>query len=344
MARVMNFAVELAETGRLPDAVVRLGIRHLIGRRLREENARAAERYAELLEELRASPIALAPDVANEQHYEVPPAFFRLTLGPRLKYSACYWGEGVRTLADAETAMLELTLTRAGIEDGMRVLDLGCGWGAFTLFAAARLPRSEFLAVSNSRAQQAHIAEQAQALGLANVKTHRADVNSLALDGGFDRVVCVEMFEHVRNHAALLERISRWLAPAGRLFVHIFCHQRLMYPFETSGDGDWMGRSFFTGGLMPARDTLHNFQDHLAIRRTWQLSGAHYRRTARAWLANLDAHRHAAADALGADGDSRLLGRWRLFFMACEELFGWNGGREWLVCHYLFEQRRHPRE
>lgn len=336
----MNFAVELAEAGRLPDPVVRLGIRHLIRQRLREENAHAAERYADLLEGLRGAPIALATDVANEQHYEVPPAFFRLTLGPRLKYSACYWGEGVRTLAEAETAMLELTLARVGIEDGMRVLDLGCGWGAFTLFAAARLPRCEFLAVSNSRDQQAHIDEQAHRLGLANVHTHRADVNALALEGGFDRVVCVEMFEHVRNHAALLERLSRWLAPAGRLFVHIFCHQKLMYAFETTGDGDWMGRNFFTGGLMPARDTLLNFQEHLAVRRTWQLSGEHYRRTARAWLANLDANRDAAAYALGADGDPRVLGRWRLFFMACEELFGWNGGHEWLVCHYLFEQRK----
>ena len=341
MAGGMNFAVEWAEAGRLPDAVVRLGIRHLIRRRLRQENARAAERYGEVLEELRSAPIAVAADLANEQHYEVPPAFFRLTLGPRLKYSACHWGEGVRTLAEAETAMLELTLARTGIEDGMRVLDLGCGWGAFTLFAAARLPRCEFLAVSNSRAQEAHIAAAARRLGLANVHTQRADVNFLALDGGFDRIVCVEMFEHVRNHAALLARIARWLAPAGRLFVHIFCHQRLMYPFETTGEGDWMGRNFFTGGLMPAQDTLQNFQDDLAVRRTWQLSGEHYRRTARAWLANLDANREAAAQALGAAGDPRVLGRWRLFFMACEELFGWNGGREWLVCHYLFEHRSH---
>lgn len=337
----MNFAVDLAETGRLPDAVVRLGIRHLIRQRLREENAHASERYRKLVEELRSAPIAVDADAANEQHYEVPPAFFRLTLGPRLKYSACYWGEGAQTLAEAETAMLELTLSRAGIEDGMRVVDLGCGWGAFTLFAAARLPRSEFLAVSNSRAQQSYIAEQARVLGLANVHTHRADVNSLDLEGEFDRVVCVEMFEHVRNHAALLKRISGWLAPAGRLFVHVFCHHRLMYPFETAGDGNWMGRNFFTGGLMPAKDTLQNFQDDLAIRRTWQISGEHYRRTARAWLANLDAHRHAVADALGSDGDPRMLGRWRLFFMACEELFGWNEGREWHLCHYLFEQRAH---
>ena len=335
----MSFAVDLAEAGRLPDAVVRLGIRRLIRQRLRDENAHAAERYRDLLEELRRAPIALAADVANEQHYEVPPAFFRLTLGPRLKYSACYWDEGVGTLAGAETAMLELTLARAGIEDGMRVVDLGCGWGAFTLFAAPRLPRAQFLAVSNSRAQQSHIAERARALGLDNVQTHRADVNTLKLDGRYDRVVSVEMFEHVRNHAVLLERISRWLTPTGRLFVHVFCHQRLMYPFESAGAGNWMGRNFFTGGLMPAKDTLLHFQDHLMVRRTWQISGDHYRRTARAWLDNLDAHRHAAADALDAAGDPRVLGRWRLFFMACEELFGWNGGNEWLVCHYLFEPR-----
>lgn len=335
----MRSAIKLAEARFVPDVLIRMGIRHLIRQRLRQENARAGERYATLLRELRASPIATAADAANEQHYEVPVDFFARVLGPRLKYSACHWDIGIRTLAEAETAMLDLAIRRAGIEDGMRVLDLGCGWGSFTLYAAERFPRCRFLAVSNSASQQSFIAERVRAIGLDNVESRRADVNSANLDGPFDRVLSIEMFEHVRNYAVLLSRIAEWLTPAGQLFVHIFCHRRLMYPFETRGSGNWMGRHFFTGGLMPARDTLFHFQEHLAIRRSWQLSGDHYRRTARAWLDNLDADHAGAAAALGADADRVAVQRWRLFFMACEELFGWNGGREWLVGHFLFEKR-----
>lgn len=332
-------AIVLAERGLVPDALIRVGVRRLIRQRLRQENARAEERYATLLRQLRNSPVAPAADVANEQHYEVPVDFFRQVLGPKLKYSACYWGGGVRTLAEAETAMLDIAIERAGIEDGMRVLDLGCGWGSLALYAAARFPRCRFLAVSNSAAQQSFIAERARALGLGNVENRKADVNAADLAGPFDRVVSVEMFEHVRNYAVLLSRVADWLAPDGQLFVHIFCHRRLMYPFETEGSGNWMGRRFFTGGLMPAKDTLCNFQEHLAVRRSWEISGEHYRRTARAWLDNLDADRGAATAALGAHEDRAALQRWRLFFMACEELFGWNGGREWLVGHYLFDKR-----
>ena len=336
---VVRSAIGLAETGLVPDALVRAGIRHLIRHRLRRENARADEQRAILLRELRSAPIATATDTANEQHYEVPVEFFARVLGPRLKYSACYWDGGVRTLAEAETAMLDLAVRRAGIEDGMRVLDLGCGWGSFTLYAAERFPRCRFLAVSNSASQQSFISRRARALGLRNVDNRKVDVNSARLDGPFDRTVSIEMFEHVRNHAALLARIAEWLDPAGRLFVHIFCHRRLMYPFETREAGDWMARHFFTGGLMPARDTLRHFQEHLAIRRSWEVSGEHYRRTARAWLDNLDADRASASAALGAGTDPVALQRWRLFFMACEELFGWNGGREWHVAHYLFDKR-----
>ena len=337
--RAVRSAIGLAEAGLVPDVLVRAGIRRLIRQRLRRENARAGERRATLLRELRTGPVATAADAANEQHYEVPVDFFRLVLGPKLKYSACYWEGGVRTLAEAETAMLDLVVRRAGIEDGMRVLDLGCGWGSLALHAAERFPRCRFLAVSNSGAQQSFIARRARELGLGNVENRKADVNSARLDGPFDRVLSIEMFEHVRNHAELLARIARWLAPGGQLFVHMFCHRRLMYPFEARGSGDWMARHFFTGGLMPARDTLCNFRDHLAVRRSWEISGEHYRRTARAWLDNLDADRAAAAAALGAGADRVALQRWRLFFMACEELFGWNGGREWHVAHYLLGRR-----
>ena len=340
--RTVSFATDLAESGLLPDALVRAGIRQFLRQRLREERADAAERYRKLLGELRESPIALASDEANAQHYDVPVEFFRLVLGPRLKYSACYWPEGTRTLADAETAMLELVLARAGIADGMNVLDLGAGWGALTLFAAERFPRAHFLTVSSSEAQQRFVAERARALGLGNVETCQADVNTLNLERRFQRVVSVEMFEHVRNYGALLRRIAGWLEPGGRLFVHIFCHRHLMYPFETEGAGNWMGRHFFTGGLMPARDTLLNFQDHVTCRNQWEISGEHYRRTARAWLDSLDGNRDAAAAILANGGGRRAVQRWRMFFMACEELFGWRDGREWMVCHYLFDRVGSP--
>ena len=342
----MKAWLEIAERGLAPDAAMRLGARRLIAERLREEHRddpeRASRRYRAVLKGLRAGPVALETTAANVQHYEVPAEFFRLVLGPRLKYSAAHWPPGVGTLADAETAMLELYGHRARLEDGMEILDLGCGWGAFALWVAGRHPRSRVLAVSNSRSQQAFIDARARALGLANVRTRTADINDLRLDERFERVVSIEMFEHVRNHETLLARIADWLAPGGKLFVHIFCHRHLMYPFSAEGDANWLGRHFFTGGLMPARDTLLHFQDRLRIEARWELSGAHYRRTARAWLDNLDAHRRAAAVALGR-GDpragARAVRRWRMFFIACEELFGWGGGGEWLVAHYRFGRR-----
>ena len=340
-------ALDLAERGLLPDPLIRFGTRRLIAGRLRHEYSkeveRASERYAAVLGELRQSPVALETDAANRQHYEVPDEFFRLVLGPRLKYSACFWPPGVRTLAEAESAMLELYARRAGLRDGTRILDLGCGWGSFTLWAAARYPNATILAVSNSSTQKTAIESRARALGLGNVEVRTIDVNELQLKERFDSVVSIEMFEHVRNYSTLLERIAGWLTPGGTLFVHIFCHRCLMYPFEAEGDGNWLARHFFTGGLMPARDTLLYFQDALRIERRWELSGEHYRKTARAWLENLDANRAAAVRVLGGDADApaarRAVQRWRMFFIACEELFGWRGGGEWLVAHYRFGRR-----
>lgn len=343
----MNALLELAERGLLPDPLVRLGARRLIGARLRQEHRddveRSSRRCRALLEELRKSPVALHTASANRQHYEVPDEFFRLVLGPRLKYSACYWPPGVRSLAEAEVAMLELYARRAGLMDGMRILDLGCGWGSFTLWAAARYPNASIVAVSNSHSQRRVIEARARDFGLDNIGVRTADVNELQLVERFDSVVSIEMFEHIRNYSTLLERIAGWLAPAGRLFVHIFCHRHLMYPFATEGDGNWLGRHFFTGGLMPARDTLLHFQDGLRIEGRWELSGQHYSKTARAWLKNLDKHPDAAIRALGGDADAaaarRAVQRWRMFFIACEELFGWRGGAEWHIAHYLFGQR-----
>ncbi|MYF49174.1 MAG: class I SAM-dependent methyltransferase [Gammaproteobacteria bacterium] len=343
----MKALLDLAERGLVPDPLIRFGARRLLGERLRQEHSkdveRASERYAALLDELRVSPVALQTAAANRQHYEVPEAFFRLVLGPRLKYSACYWPEGAQTLADAESAMLELYAQRAELEDGMRILDLGCGWGSFTLWAAARYPNASVLAVSNSTSQGAAIKARARTLGLGNVRVRTADVNSLRIEERFDRVVSIEMFEHVRNYAMLMERIAEWLAPTGELFVHVFCHRHLMYPFETEGEGNWLGRNFFSGGLMPARDTLLHFQESMRIKRRWELSGEHYRKTARAWLENLDSNLEAAIDALAGRGDAfaarRAVQRWRMFFIACEELFGWRRGTEWLVAHYRFGRR-----
>jgi cyclopropane-fatty-acyl-phospholipid synthase len=334
--------IDLAERGLVPDAAIRVAIRRLLRTRLSAERAGGpdaqSERFMALIEELSRSRIAIETDAANEQHYEVPAAFYRQVLGRHLKYSSAFWPQGVSGLDDAEAEMLALTAERAGLADGQRILELGCGWGSLTLWMAEQFPRAEITAVSNSASQRKWILARAGERGLANVDVLTRDVNELKLEPGFDRVVSVEMFEHVRNYRDLMQRIAGWLKPGGWLFVHVFCHRTLMYPFETEGAGNWMGRHFFTGGLMPASDTLLWFQDALAIRHRWLIDGRHYARTARAWLDNLDRNRDAVAASL--DGQPReQLQRWRMFFMACEELFAFRGGREWMVAHYRFERR-----
>jgi len=336
----------LLERGWLPDPLVRFGIRRLLSRRLLEERrSPGSDSAAFWRDRLRSAPLALVPEVANEQHYEVPAAFFRLVLGPWMKYSCGWWGESVRTLAEAERAMLELTAHRAGIADGQRILDLGCGWGSFSLFAAERFPGCEILAVSNSQSQGETLRAEAARRGLRNVRHRVANVAELELapEPRFDRIVSVEMFEHFRNYEALLSKLARWLEPEGRLFVHVFCHHELTYPFEDRGDDDWMARHFFAGGLMPAADLLPRFDDDLTVEEDWAVSGDHYRRTAEAWLANLDARREDAMPILaatyGREHALRWLERWRVFFMACAELFGTEGGREWRVHHYRLRPR-----
>ncbi len=334
----------LAERGLLPDALVRLGIRRLCARRLREERAGGvaiqAERYARLLAELRAGAVAVHTAAANAQHYELPAQFFELCLGPRLKYSACYYPTGAESLAQAEEAMLGLYAERAELADGQTILELGCGWGSLTLWMAERYPRSRITAVSNSRSQRLHIEAQCAARGLANVEVLTRDVNALALEARrFDRCVSVEMFEHLRNHGALMQRIAGWLKPGGKLFVHLFAHRTLMYPFETAGQDNWLGRHFFTGGLMPAADTLLHHQQHLRLESRWLLEGTHYRRTANHWLERHDAQRAQVLTVLRqVHGEHARLWfhRWRLFWMACAELFGYGGGEEWLIAHYRF--------
>jgi cyclopropane-fatty-acyl-phospholipid synthase len=341
--------IDLCERGLVPDVLTRLGIRRLCAQRLEQEGARdlaaADQRFRDLLDELRRSPIAIETDAANEQHYELPTRFFELCLGRRLKYSSAYYPSGTETLDEAEEAMLALYGERADLADGQRILELGCGWGSLTLWMAERFPNARITGVSNSRTQREHILAQAARRGLGNVEILTCDVNRLELpEGEFDRAVSIEMFEHMRNYRHLLGRVSRWLKPEGKLFVHIFVHRYLMYPFETEGDDNWMGRYFFTGGLMPSADTLLHFQEDLTLEQRWLVPGTHYERTANHWLENQDHHRDEVmavlTEAYGAAEAARWFQRWRMFWMACAELFGYSGGDEWLVAHYRFSNLR----
>jgi cyclopropane-fatty-acyl-phospholipid synthase len=340
--------ISLCEQGLVPDALIRFGVRRLCAQRLREEHADDAvaawRKFQQRLDELRLSPLAIHTDAANKQHYELPPRFFELCLGARLKYSSCYFSRGDESLDQAEAAMLSLYGERAQLADSQDILELGCGWGSLTLWMAEHFPQSRITAVSNSRPQRDFIEAHCRAAGIANVHVITCDVNQLDLPAArFDRVVSIEMFEHMRNYEHLLRNIAAWLQPGGKLFVHLFCHRELLYPFETQGDDNWMGRHFFTGGLMPSADTLLWFQQDLHIEQQWRLSGTHYQKTANAWLANHDAHRGEVLDVLrDTYGDMAPIWhqRWRMFWMACAELFGFRDGDEWLVSHYRFSKVR----
>ncbi len=347
MQRLISGAtLDLAERGALPDALVRFGIRQALRARVREQagdpEGRLAAQQA-FVHELRASPLALVPATANEQHYEVPPAFFEQVLGPRLKYSACRFDPDVSDLAAAEERMLALTCQRAGVEDGMTVLDLGCGWGSLSLWIAEKLPGCRVVAVSNSKPQAEFIRRRADERGLGGLRVVTADMNRFDAGERFDLVVSVEMFEHMRNWGLLLERIAGWLTPEGRLFAHFFCHREAAYPYEDRGESDWMARHFFTGGMMPSDSLILEFPEHLGVERRWRVDGTHYQRTCEAWLANLDAARErllpVLVDTYGARDAERWLGRWRIFFMACAELFGYRGGDEWWVSHVRLAPR-----
>ncbi|MGY8798722.1 MAG: SAM-dependent methyltransferase [Longimicrobiales bacterium] len=326
-----EFGIELAERGLVPLPGLRMGVRGLVRQRLRD--ATTGPDVATFAAMLAESPLALAPDKANEQHYEVPSEFFELALGPRLKYSGAYWPPGVSTLEEAETAMLERTCDRAQLCDGQDILELGCGWGSLTLYMAEAFPNSRITAVSNSAPQRRFIEARAP----KNVRVITADMNDLSLAQSFDRVVSVEMFEHMRNYRELLRRVHGWLRPDGRLFVHIFCHKTFAYPYDSEGSDNWMGRYFFTGGIMPSFDFFSHFEEDLAVEVDWQLDGTHYARTARAWRENIERQRDEVIavfrGSYGGDAE-RWFQRWRLFFLACEELFGFREGSEWIVGHY----------
>lgn len=338
-----GFLLGAAENGWVPDALIRVGIRRLLKFRLNEISKLDSDSAInDLLRATAVQPIAVVPEKANDQHYELPAEFFQQVLGPRLKYSSCFWPNGVDSLDRAEEEGLRATCHNAELEDGMDVLELGCGWGSLSLWMAQQYPNSLITSVSNSHSQRQFIQRKAADLGLSNLTVITADMNDFETKGSFDRVVSVEMFEHMRNHRRLMGWIHDWLRPGGRLFVHVFCHRDTPYLFRSDGQQNWMGRYFFTGGMMPSADFLARCGSPLDLVSQTKWNGNHYAKTSRAWLQNQDDAKESLAPVLSSAYGGREAfqwhNRWRLFFMACEELFAHNGGEEWFVSHYLFER------
>jgi len=346
MSGVAAKAISWTESGLVPDTVIRGGMRRLMERKLVEIRAGkvewAATALAEFTAMMRESPVALVPELANEQHYEVPASFFVQVLGENRKYSCCHWSKDVGTLSEAETEALRITVERAGICDGMKVLDLGCGWGSLSLWVAEHYPNSSVTSVSNSRSQREYILAQAESRNIGNIDVQICDMNDFEADDTFDRIVSIEMFEHMRNYAELFRRINSWLVSDGRFFMHIFTHRATPYEYIDKGPSDWMSRHFFSGGIMPSADLPLMFPEHLNIERRWHWDGLHYAKTCRAWLERMDDRRDVImpilAETYGKKDSGRWWMRWRMFFMACEELFRYNDGEEWFVSHYRFKK------
>lgn len=343
---MIKLLIKLAEKGILPDFFIRLGISKLCGQRLTDANDLSLkareEKHQKWVDILMESPIALVPEKANEQHYEVPPRLFELVLGAKLKYSSGYWPQGTSTLDDSEVEMLKLTSKRAALSDGQEVLELGCGWGSLTFHMALTYPNSKITAVSNSNDQRQFIEKKCAELKIKNIKVITADMNDFSSEKTFDRVVSIEMFEHMRNYDELLKRVSEWLKKDGKLFVHIFSHKEIAYPFEDKGEGDWMAREFFSGGQMPSHKLLTCFSSRMKIEKDWRVEGTHYEKTSLAWLNKMDENKKEVLKLFektyGKNEASTWFQRWRIFFMSCEVLFGFNKGSEWGVSHYLFEK------
>ena len=345
---MINKFIDWTERGYVPDSLLRMGIRRLLKKRLAQADAGSpsanASQTKSLVEEFDQGPIALVPELANEQHYEVPADLFRLTLGPHRKYSSCFWPAGVNTLEESEKAALKETCARAELEDGMNILELGCGWGSLSLWMAEHYPNAKITVVSNSNSQREHIERTAVNLGIErNLKVVTCDINDFETVQSFDRIVSVEMFEHVRNHRKLMNRISNWLKPDGKLFVHIFCHRELTYKFQNEGESDWMSRYFFSGGIMPGEDLLTRYDEDLELANKWIWNGKHYQKTCEAWHTNMIRNREKIMPILettyGKKEGVHWFNRWRMFYLSCSELFGYKDGNEWYVAHYLFKNK-----
>lgn len=343
---MLNYLIKLAENGTLPDFLIKRGIKNLCNDRLKWAKSLGPDRLHEhnqkWIEELKQSPIALVPEKANEQHYELPPSFFDIVLGSNLKYSSGFWPTNQTTFDQSEVEMLELSCKRAELEDKQDILELGCGWGSLTCFMAQKFPNSNITAVSNSKDQKKHIEARCKKLKLTNIEVITCDMNDFDIDKKFDRVVSIEMFEHMRNYGTLLNNISKFLNDGGKLFVHIFTHHTLMYPYVDNGPGDWMAREFFSGGQMPSHNLLLNFQEDLKIEKTWKINGTHYSKTSYAWLDKMDNNKKEIIeifnDTYGNDNSKMWFQRWRIFFLSCAVMFGMENGTEWGVSHYRFRK------
>lgn len=346
---MISHFIKAMEKGHIPDVAIRFGIRQLLRQRLDglqtphlDQRQDEAQKY---VDHLRSLPLAIHMKDANEQHYELPAEFFLLSLGKNLKYSCSYWDEKTTTLEEAEENALEITMERAELKDGLSILELGCGWGSLTLAMAKKFPQSKITAVSNSASQKAFIDSEAKKRNLHNVTILTRDVSKIETWaselGTFDRVVSIEMFEHFKNYERLIRKISDLLVPKGKLFVHIFTHKEFSYPFETEGDDNWMGKYFFTGGQMPSHHLLYSFQRDLHLDKTWQWEGTHYEKTCNAWLEKMDQNAQkikVVFDKTYGKESLQWFNRWRVFHMACAELFGYEKGQQWAVSHYLFSK------
>jgi len=348
----MKIIYDLIAAGVVPDFVIRFGIRQMLAQKLQDLKPSSyksgQERLQAFIQELKQSPIALHTDTANKQHYELPAVFFQTVLGHRLKYSSGYWNNLESDISSnelnlAEDAMLNLYIERAKIADGQTILDLGCGWGSFSLYAAAKFSNSNFIALSNSSVQREFIERRAHELGLKNLTVQTgniAEIETERFSSQFDRIISIEMFEHMKNYQLLMRKIAGWLKPDGKLFVHIFTHNEFAYHYENTDGNDWLTEHFFTGGTMPSDDLLLNFQDDLKIEKHWRVDGRHYRNTANAWLKKMDASKADLEETFkstyGEENYNQWWNYWRLFFLACAELWGYKDGSEWMVSHYLF--------
>lgn len=337
----------LLEKDILPDFLIRLGIRNLLKARLEEEKKENLEEQQkhlnQYIEDLKKSPIAINTADANEQHYEVPTEFYKFVLGKRMKYSGGYWPLGANTLDESEESMLKLSCERAQLKDGLSLLDLGCGWGSVSLYVAEHFPKCKITAVSNSKTQKEYIDSVAKEKGFKNLTVITRDMNEFTIDEKFDRIISVEMLEHMKNYQKLFAKLSSFLKPDGLFFIHIFTHKQYAYHFEVRDETDWMAKYFFTGGMMPSHNLFLYFQENLNIVNHWVVNGTHYGKTSEAWLANMDKHKSSILPILektyGKENVTKWWSYWRIFFLACAELFSYRKGEEWIVSHYLFRKK-----